>query len=111
MKPTYAPPCIVKLRINTFPGRPAYLSVEGSENTYSFLSPGSPWVTSNGGNDAIVWVLVGNVGRSTPLVGPNVPHPVLYALHPADMHALCISTPSMLHVRGKYETAPFGPCM
>ena len=106
-----APPCIVKLRINTAPGRPAYLSVEGSENTYSFLSPGSPWVTSNGGNDAIVWILVGNVGRSTPLVGPNVPHPVLYALDPANLHALWISTPSMLQVGGKYNTPAFGPGM
>ena len=32
-----APPCIVKLRINTSPGRPAYLSVEASENSFSFL--------------------------------------------------------------------------
>jgi hypothetical protein len=106
-----APPCIVKLRINTSPGRPAYLSVEASENTYSFLSPGSPWVTSNRGNDAIVWILVGNVGRSTPLVGPNVPHPVLYALDPSSLHALWISTPSMLQVGGKYNTPAFGTGM
>ena len=106
-----APPGIVKLRINTSPAHPAYLSVEGSENSYSFLSPGSPWVTSNGGNDAIVWILVGNVGRSTPLVGPNVPHPALYALDPSSLRALWISTPSMLQVGGKYNTPAFGPGM
>jgi len=106
-----APPSIVKLRINTSSGRPAYLSVEASENTYSFLSPGSPWVTSNGGNDAIVWILVGNVARSTPLVGPNVPHPILYALDPSSLHALWISTPSMLQVGGKYVTPAFGAGM
>jgi hypothetical protein len=68
-------------------------------------------VTSNGGNDAIVWILVGNVGRSTPLVGLNVPHPVLYALDPSSLHALWISTPSMLQVGGKYNTPAFGPGM
>ena len=42
------PPCIVRLRIVTSPGQPAYVAVEASENTLGFLSPGSPWVTSNG---------------------------------------------------------------
>ena len=106
-----APPSIVKLRINTSPGLPAYLSVEASENTHPFLSPGSPWVTSDGANNAIVWILVGNVGRSTPLAGPNVPHPVLYALDPSSLRALWISTPSMLQVGGKYNTPAFGPGM
>jgi hypothetical protein len=103
-----APPCIVKLRINTSPGMPAYLSVEASGNTYGFLSPGSPWVTSNGGNNAIVWVLVANVTRVTPLTGEGVPHPILYALDPQDLHALWISTPEMLNVGGKYNAPAFG---
>jgi hypothetical protein len=105
------PPCIVKLRINTSPGSPAYLSVEASENSFRFLSPGSPWVTSNGGNNAIVWILVANVTRSSSLTGPAVPHPILYALHPATLRALWISTPSMLNVGGKYNTPGFGPGM
>lgn len=103
-----APPCIVKLRINTSPGSPAYLSVEASENTFGFLSPGSPWVTSNGGNDAIVWVLVANVTRVTPLAGAEVPHPILYALDSETLHALWVSTPEMLNVGGKYNTPAFG---
>jgi hypothetical protein len=65
-------------------------------------------VTSNGSANAIVWVLVGNVARSTPLVGPNVPHPILYALDALDLHALWVSTPSMLQVGGKYNTPAFG---
>jgi outer membrane protein assembly factor BamB len=105
------PPCIVKLRINTSPGSPAYLSVEASENSFHFLSPGSPWVTSNGGKDAIVWLLVGNVARSTLLTGPDVPHPILYALDPVTLRALWISTPLMLNVGGKYNTPAFGPGM
>jgi hypothetical protein len=104
-----APPCMVKLRINASGGNAAYLSVEVSENSFLFLSPGSPWVTSNGGNDAIVWILVGNVARSTLLTGPNVPHPILYALDAATLKALWVSTPSMLNVGGKYNTPGFGP--
>ena len=102
------PPCLVKLRIHTIPGTPAYLSVEASENTLGFLSPGSPWVTSNGGDNAIVWILVGNVTRSASLVGPDVPHPILYALEAATLQVLWSSTPSMLHVGGKYNTPGFG---
>jgi hypothetical protein len=105
---TTVPPCIVKLRIVTSPGKPAYLAVEASENTYGFLSPGSPWVTSNGPNNAIVWVQVGNVARTDSLVGPGVSHPILYALDPVTLQALWISTPSMLNVGGKYNAPGFG---
>jgi hypothetical protein len=102
------PPCIVKLRIVTSPGKPAYIAVEASENTFGFLSPGSPWVTSNGPINAIVWVLVANVTRVDSLVGPNVAHPILYALDPVTLKALWISTPSMLNVGGKYNAPAFG---
>ena len=102
------PPCIVKLRIVTSPGQSAYVAVEASENTFGFLSPGSPWVTSNGPANAIVWVLVANVTRSASLVGPGVPHPILYALDPVTLKALWISTPAMLNVGGKYSVPAFG---
>jgi hypothetical protein len=102
------PPCIVKLRIVTTPGQPAYLAVEASENTLGFLSPGSPWVTSNGSNNAIVWVLVANVPRGALLSDPNAAHPILYALDPVTLKALWTSTPQMLNVGGKYNTPAFG---
>jgi hypothetical protein len=105
---TTVPPCIVKLRIVTAPGEPAYLAEEASNNTFGFLSPGSPWVTSNGSQDAIVWVLVANVTRSTSLAGAGVPHPILYALDPVTLNALWISAPSMLNIGGKYNTPAFG---
>jgi hypothetical protein len=101
-------PCIVKLRIMTTPGQPAYVAVEASENTLGFLSPGSPWVTSNGADNAIVWVLVANVPRGASLVDPNAAHPILYALDPITLKPLWGSTPEMLHVGGKYNTASFG---
>jgi hypothetical protein len=106
-----AAPCIVKLRIHTSAGAPAYLSVEASENSYGFLSPGSPWVTSNGSDDAIVWILVANVTRVDSLADPDAPRPILYALDPVTLRALWISTPSMLNVGGKYNTPAFGAGM
>jgi hypothetical protein len=102
------PPCIVKLRIVTTPGAPAYLAVEASENTLGFLSPGSPWVTSNGAQNAIVWVLVANVPRTASLADPKAAHPILYALDPVTLQALWTSTPEMLKVGGKYNTPAFG---
>jgi hypothetical protein len=96
------------LRLVTSPGQPAYLAVDGSENTFGFLSPGSPWVTSDGAKNAIVWALVANVTRSASLVGPNVPHPILYALDPMTLKALWVSTPGMLNVGGKYNAPAFG---
>jgi hypothetical protein len=105
---TTVPPCIVKLRIVTSPGQPAYLAVEASQNTFGFLSPGSPWVTSDGPNNAIVWILVANVARGDSLADPNASHPILYALDPVTLQALWISTPSMLNVGGKYNAPAFG---
>jgi hypothetical protein len=102
------PPCLVRLRIVTAPGRPAYLAVDASENTFGFLSPGSPWVTSDGAKNAILWVLVANVTRVASLADPNVPHPILYALDPMTLKALWVSTPEMLHVGGKYNAPAFG---
>ena len=101
-------PCIVKLRIVMTPGAPAYLSVEASAKTLGFLSPGSPWVTSNGADHAIVWVLVANVPRGASLADPNAAHPILYALDPVTLQALWTSTPEMLQVGGKYNTPAFG---
>ncbi len=102
------PPCIVKLRIVLTPGAPAYLAVEASENTLGFLSPGSPWVTSNGADNAVVWVLVANVPRGASLADPDAAHPILYALDPVTLQALWTSSPEMLNVGGKYNTPAFG---
>ena len=82
--------------------------MEASDNSYGFLTPGSPWVTSDGTNNAIVWVLVANVLRTDSLVGPNVSHPILYALDPVTLKALWTSTPTMLNVGGKYNAPAFG---
>jgi outer membrane protein assembly factor BamB len=98
------PPGVARLRVVTSPGQAAYLAVEGSAEEAAFLSPGSPVITSNGAADAIVWVLDANVRRSQPLIGPDVPHPVLYAFDAASLQLLWRSTPDQLEVGGKYNT-------
>lgn len=108
---TTVPPDIARLRINLSPGKPAFLSVDELENVLVLLSPGSPFVTSNGSSNPILWVLEANVTRGQSLVGTTVPHPVLYALDPFTLKTLWATTPSMLNVGGKYATPAFAPGM
>jgi outer membrane protein assembly factor BamB len=61
-------------------------------------------VTSNGPDNAIVWVLDANLYRSQPLIGGSVPHPVLYAIDATSMSLLWKSTADQLNVGGKYNT-------
>jgi hypothetical protein len=101
---TTVPPCLARLRVVTTPGQPAYLAVDGTENTLAFNTPGSPVITSNGSSNAILWILVANVKRTDSLIGSTVPHPTLYALDPFTLQVLWQSTSSQLNVGGKYNT-------
>jgi hypothetical protein len=98
------PPSLVKAHVITVPGQPAYFSVAAQDNSLRFLNPGSPVVTSNGSANAIAWVLDENQFRTQPLIGPNVAHPVLYAVDASNMNVLWQSTQSQLNVGGKYST-------
>jgi outer membrane protein assembly factor BamB len=98
------PPGVARLRIVTSPGQAAYVAIEATAADVAFLSPGSPVVTSNAAADAVVWVLDANLPRSHPLIGPDVPHPVLYALDAATLQILWRSAPDDLPVGGKYNT-------
>ncbi len=100
---TVKPPSLARLKIVTQPGKPAYLAIDATDNSLNLLSPGSPVVTSNGSNHAIVWVMDANLFRSAPLIGSQVPHPVLYALDAQTLKLLWHTTPSMLDVGGKYN--------
>lgn len=97
------PPGLVRLEIITTPGQPAYLKIDQLEETQTFHNPGSPVVTSHGGRDAIVWVLDSNAPRTTPLVGPNAPRPVLYAFDALTFALLWKSAPNELATSGKYN--------
>jgi hypothetical protein len=100
------PPCVVRLKIVTSPGTPAYLALDQSQNSITMLSPGSPVVTSSGSTNAIVWVLVGNVPRAVNLLDPNVAHPILYALD-QNLNILWNSTQTQLDAGGKYMIPAF----
>lgn len=96
------PPGLVRLQIVIERGRSAYLRIDQRELTQTFLNPGSPIVTSHGGQDAIVWVL-DTAPRTTPLYGDAAPHPVLYAFDALSLKLLWKSAPAKLATTGKYN--------
>lgn len=98
-----APPGLAKLQIVTSPGKPAFMRVTGLEKTQTLHNASSPIVTSNGGRDAIVWVLDTNGKRSAPLYGPDAPLAVLYAFDAATLKLLWKSAPGQLATTGKYN--------
>ncbi len=97
------PPGLARLKIVPAQGQPAYLSLDATDNFLSLFSPGPPVISSNGPDNAIVWLLDANVYRSASLVGGSVPHPVLYAVDATTMQLLWSSTTSQLNVGGKYS--------
>jgi DNA-binding beta-propeller fold protein YncE len=98
------PPGIYRLKIVAQSGQPAYLQVDGSENTVTFLTPGSPVVTSNGSTNAIVWVLEANVARTKALNSATPSQPFLVAFDALTLQKLYQSNPGDLFVGGKYNT-------
>ena len=98
-----APPGLVKLQIVTTAGKPAFMRVVQSEMLTTLHNASSPVVTSNGGRDAIVWVLDTNGKRSAPLYGPEAPLAVLYAFDATNLKLLWKSAPGQLATTGKYN--------
>ncbi len=105
--PVSVPPSLARLQIVARAREPAYLRVDQREQTLIFQNPGSPVVTSNGSEDAIVWVLDENAPRTTPLKGDTAPRPVLYALDAMNFKVLWRSRPGELHTSGKYNEPAF----
>lgn len=105
--PVSVPPSLVRLEVVTAAQQPAYLRLDRAQAGVVFENPGSPVVTSNGSADAIVWVLDQNARRSTPLVGPDAPAPVLYAFDATTLALLWRSAPGELHTSGKYNEPAF----
>ena len=100
---TSTPPSLARLKIVTSPGQPAYFRVDQLEQTQTFENPGSPIVTSNGGKNAIVWVLDVNAPRSASLYGTHAPQPVLCAFDALSLRLLWKSEPGTLSPSGKYS--------
>lgn len=101
--PAGMPPSLARLKVVAGSDMPAYLKVDQLEQSLVFENPGSPVVSSNGGRDAVVWVLDSNARRSAPLVGEGAPRPVLYALDALTFKLLWKSRPGELSTSGKYN--------
>ena len=101
------PPSLARLEVVTGAGGSAYLRIAQREVHTAFENPGSPFVTSNGPHDAIVWVLDENTRRSAPLAGPRPPQPVLYAFDAMTLALLWKSQPGELYTSGKYNEPAF----
>ncbi len=101
-------PSIARLEVVTPAGTAPYLKIDQLETTLVLGNPGSPVVTSNGGRDAIAWVLDENAPRSASLAGPAAPQPVLYALDAMSLKPLWRSAPGELSTSGKYNAPAFG---
>jgi hypothetical protein len=98
------PPSLAKLALVLEPGRPAHLKVERTNPEVVFVNPGSPWLSSDGGESPIVWVLDENAPRTAPLLEPNAPRPVLYAFDGDTLQLLWRSDESTMAAGGKYAT-------
>jgi mono/diheme cytochrome c family protein len=97
------PPNLARLEIVSEPGKPAYLRIDQLELSHTLQNPGSPIVTSNGGRDAIVWILDTNTRRTSPVRGEYAGRPVLYAFDALTFKLLWKSSPDELGPGGKYN--------
>jgi outer membrane protein assembly factor BamB len=97
-------PSLVRLQLLRPAGSHPYLRVDGRAMDFVLKNPGPPVVSSNGGKDAIVWVLDENAQRSALLTGPKAPQPVLYAIDPNTLKVLWKTDPGLLHASGKYNS-------
>lgn len=100
---TSVPPGLARVSIVAEKGKPAYPRLDILEKTQTFQNPGSPVISSNGGNGAIVWVLDMNAPRSASLYGPEAPKPILYAFDAAKLKLLWKNKPGVLQPSGKYN--------
>lgn len=96
-------PTLIRLAVVAEPGKPAYLAIDRT-NTDVFLNPGSPFVTSNNSENAIVWVLDMNAMKDVSLWSEETPpEPVLYALDAESLQVLWKTGPGELPTSGKYN--------
>lgn len=97
-------PGLVRLQLLRPAGINPYLRVDGRGMDFVLQNPGSAVVSSNGGKDAIVWVLDENARRSARLTGPKAPKPVLYAIDPMTLKVIWKSAAGLLQASGKYNS-------
>jgi competence ComEA-like helix-hairpin-helix protein len=97
-------PSLVRLQLLRPAGANPYVRLDGRAMDFVLQNPGPPVVSSNGGKDAIVWVLDENARRSAILTGPKAPQPVLYAIDPNTLKVIWKTDPGLLQASGKYNS-------
>lgn len=97
------PPSLVRLDVMHDGTKNSYLRIAAKERTIAMRNPGSPVVSSDGAQGAVVWVLDENAPRSAMLSGADPPRPVLYAFDAMTLRPLWRSAPGLLHTSGKYN--------
>ena len=100
MSQVSVPPGLCRLKVVT--GSQSYLAIDACEQTMTFLTPGSPVITSNGTENAILWELVANIPRGQSLRGTS--QPFFLAVDPTTMKVLFQSAPGQLNEGGKYNS-------
>jgi hypothetical protein len=95
------PPSVARLHIVTTHGKPAYLENDGVEKTLALTNPGCAVVSSNGGKEAVIWVL-DMPQRSKNLTKDDTHRPMLYALDAMTMRILWRTGDTELGQGGKY---------
>ena len=99
------PPGLARLKLVTEAGKAAHPEVDALEETQTFHNPASPVISSNGGKDAVVWVLDTGGPRTASLYGPEAPKAVLYAFDAATLKLLWKNAQVELGTTGKYNEA------
>lgn len=99
---TSAPPGLAKVKVVTAPDAPAHLKVDVLETKTTFQNAGSPVISSNGGKDAVVWMVDQNAARTVSLFAQNPPKPILYAFDAKTLNTLWKSAPGELYTTGNY---------
>ncbi|MFT3791393.1 MAG: ThuA domain-containing protein [Rudaea sp.] len=100
-------PSLARLEVVARANRPAYLQRARTQDSVVLENPGPPVVTSNGANDAVVWVLDENATRAALLSGEDSPRPVLYAFDAMTLDLLWRSETGELYTSGKYNEPAF----
>jgi mono/diheme cytochrome c family protein/type 1 glutamine amidotransferase len=101
------PPSLARLEVVAPETGAAYLRLARSQDSVVLENPGPPVVTSNGGRDALAWVLDENAPRAAALAGDAAPQPVLYAFDAMSLELLWRSEAGALYTSGKYNEPVF----
>ncbi len=100
---TSAPPSLAKVKVVASPDAPAHLKVDKLEMKTTLHNAGSPVISSNGGNDAIVWVVDQNAARTVSLYAAKPPQPILYAFDAVTLDTIWKSPEGELATTGNYS--------